>query len=163
MKRIGDLEIEEDEAYQRRFHIFQRASWTLMILVIAAALAGLIGPGLKGTKRLESVDKAFRVEFERTTNYQKDSAMSFTVKDADAGSVSIWLSRDFLDSVRLEQVIPEPERVMAGRGKVYFDFINKEPGDLEVRLYYQPVRIGRVPARSGRGTSELEFSQFVFP
>lgn len=163
MKRVGDLEIEEDIAYQRRFHVFQRVSWIVMALVLIAAFTGILGPGLTGPRSITSADSALEATYERTTNYQKDSMMSITVSDAAPGSVSIWMNRDLLDNIHIKQIIPEPERVMAAPGRVYFEFIQSQAGELEISFYFQPMKTGRLQAQAGHSDSELAFDQFIFP
>src|SRR3712207_4138009 len=52
--RVGDLEVAEDLTFQRREWAAQRVGWVLLALVIAAALAGLLGRGPLSTTRRES-------------------------------------------------------------------------------------------------------------
>jgi hypothetical protein len=43
--RAGDLEVEQDLDFQQRTWALERAGWIVMLLIIAAALAGFFGGG----------------------------------------------------------------------------------------------------------------------
>ncbi|CAG1064966.1 hypothetical protein BAC1_00539 [uncultured bacterium] len=164
IKRVGDIEIEEDAAYQRRFHKAQRVSWALMSLAVLLALAGLAGPGLSGTDESESPDRAVKTEYNGTVFHQKDSEMTIKVKTSEGGRLSVWISRDYLESVYMKQMLPRPEEVIAAEGKIYFGFrLDGSARELEISLYFQPLRVGRLSGSIGSGKSTVEFSQFVFP
>ncbi len=164
IKRVGDIEIEEDAAYQRRFHKWQRASWALMSLAVLLALAGLIGPGLSGTDESASPDRAVRAEYDGTIFYQKDSEMTIKVKTPGGGLLSVWISRDYLESVYMKQMLPRPQEVIAAPERIYYGFLlDGSARELEISLYYQPLRVGRLSGSIGNGSSTAEFSQFVFP
>lgn len=161
---MGDIEIEEDAAYQRRFHKAQRLAWALMAVAVLLALAGLIGPGLSGTDESASPDRTVRTEYNGTIYYQKDSEMTVKVKATEGGMLSIWISRDYLESVYIKQMLPRPEEVVAAPGRIYYGFrLDGRARELEINLYFQPLRVGKLSGSIGYGGSAAEFSQFVFP
>lgn len=45
IRRVGELEIEEDLDFQRRMWRLQQIGWALLVLVVVAALLGLFGKG----------------------------------------------------------------------------------------------------------------------
>ncbi len=45
MKRVGDLEIDQDLAFERRQWSVQRVGWGVGALIIVAALLGCSAPG----------------------------------------------------------------------------------------------------------------------
>lgn len=163
IERRDGLEIEEDIVYQRRFHVFQRVMWALMVIIIVLAVAGLIGPGLAGRSAASSADGRLGVSFYKGVNYMRDSQVVLVVKGSGKGAVSVWLSRAYLDSVHLTQVLPEPERVTASPARVHFVFDNMHAGELEITFFIQPVSAGWLEANAGEGPSELSFRQFIFP
>ena len=161
---MGDIEIEEDAAYQKRFHKAQRVSWAMMGVAVLLALAGLLGPGLSGTNGSESPDGTVRTEYNWTIYYQKDSEMTVKVKTTEGGALSVWVSRDYLESVYIKQMVPRPEEVVAAPGRIYYVFrLDESVRELEINLYFQPLRVGRLSGSIGNGSSAAEFSQFVFP
>lgn len=119
---MGDIEIEEDAAYQRWFHKWQRLSWALMSVAVLLALAGLIGPGLSGTDESTSPDRAVKTEYYGTIFYKKDSEMKVKVKTGGGARLSVWISRDYLESVYMKQMLPRPEEVIAAPGRIYYGF-----------------------------------------
>lgn len=164
IKRIGDLEIEEDIVYQRRFHIAQRAAWALMVIVIVMASAGLIGPGLAGMEESASSDKRVKTEYNGSLYHQKDSEMTIKIESPGTGPVSVWISREYLENIYIKQMLPKPENITASPGRVYYSFRHDGQGkELKINLYFQPIRVGRLQGRVGNETSEAAFSQFVLP
>jgi hypothetical protein len=43
LKRVSDLEVNEELEFQRRDWMAQRVGWTVMALVVVVALLGLLG------------------------------------------------------------------------------------------------------------------------
>ncbi len=54
-QRIGDLEISHDMEFHQRTWTFQRAAWLVLALVLAAALAALIG--MRSMKKIEKPER----------------------------------------------------------------------------------------------------------
>ena len=90
MKRVGDLEINEDLRFQRRMWAVQRVGWIVTALVVLAALAallGLLGPGLLSTSaKAGSGGASLSVEeYEQVLRYRKPTTRRLGLGEGGRG------------------------------------------------------------------------------
>ena len=121
----GRLEILLDPAFQRREWVIQRIAWVLMGVILLAALLGLFGDGPLSHASARSPDGRIRVAYERFLRNHAPGEFSVFVEpgavDAD-GRVRVWLARDYLESVRLKEVVPAPEAVAVAPERTLWTF-----------------------------------------
>jgi hypothetical protein len=163
---VPGLEIEQDEAFERRSFTVQRAGWIVLTVIVAAAAAGLLGSGPLG-KATAVAPGAFTVEYERFTRYQAPQTLQIHLQPAVTGrrEVRVWMSRVFLDSSKIETVIPSPVRIEGAADRLYYVFQMARPGDrLSVALHLQAEQIGLVDGHIGvDGGKDVAFKQLVYP
>ena len=160
------LEINEDPAFQQRDWRIQRVGWAILALIIAVALAGLLGPGpLSGT--MVSSGKTLEVEYQRFLRHGSQSELLVKVDDEEqtAGEVRIAISRDYLDALDLQQVTPSPILVQAAGQSVVYVFARVAgSGPMQVKFAFEPDKLG---AHSGRiavaEDSRVLIRQFTYP
>lgn len=132
----------------------------------AAAVAGLLGSGPLA-RATGAVPGAFSVEYERFTRYQAPQTLQIHLAPAVTSrrEARLWISRAFLDSSKIEGVIPTPLRVEGGADRLYYVFQMAKPADpLSVALNLQAEHIGFVDGRIGvDGGREVAFRQLVYP
>jgi hypothetical protein len=167
--RASDLEVDEDLSFQRRAWLVQRVGWILMLLFVAAALAGVFGAGALSRARAE-VPGLLSVEYERFGRFETTETVKVRVEPAatTAKTVRISIDRNFLESLRLESVMPAPSRVEVGSGRGLYVFDVVEPGaPMTVTFDFQPEKIGRSEGRVGlESASEPRYvalRRFVYP
>jgi hypothetical protein len=160
------LEIDQDEAFERRSYTVQRAGWILLAVLVVAAAAGLLGSGPLARATMASPG-AFTVEYERLTRYQSSQMLHLYLEPGvtSAREVRVWIDRQFLDSSKIESVVPQPLRVEGAADRLYYVFQMGKPGErLFVAFTLQAEQIGRVKGRLGVGdTHEVAFTQLVYP
>jgi hypothetical protein len=161
-----ETDIEQDDAFERRSFNVQRVGWIVMTLLVIAAAAGLLGSGPLA-KSTASAAGAFTVEYERLTRYQAKQTLQVHLQPAVTGrrEARLWLSRHFLDSSKIETVVPTPVRVEGSADRIYYVFHMAKPGDpLLVSFNLQAEQIGLVDARIGVDDGhEVKLKQFVYP
>ena len=158
--------IDQDEAFERRsFHV-QRAGWIVMALIVMAAATGLLGSGPLA-KSTAAAAGAFTVEYERLTRYQAAQTLQIHLQPAVTGrrEARVWLSRQFLDSSKIDTIVPTPVRVEGSADRIHYVFHMAKPGDpLLVSFNIQAEQIGLVDARIGVDDGhEVRVKQFVYP
>jgi hypothetical protein len=160
------LEINEDPAFQQRDWRIQRIGWGILAAIIAAALAGLLGPGPLSTTQAHS-GQSLEVEYERFLRHGAQSELRVQVASAarSAGQVRVAISREYLSGLDLQQVTPSPSRVQsAGQSVVYVFERAAGPGPLHARFVFQPHKLG---TRSGGiaidDGSRVSIRQFTYP
>jgi hypothetical protein len=168
--RAGDLEIDQDLTFQRRAWMVQRVGWVVMALLIAAALAGVLGSGPL-SRQTARAPGALEVEYQRFGRYQDAETLTVRLEPAVTAVPLVRLSvnREFLDHSAIERVVPAPERVEAAERRVVYSFRVAGPGQpFPVTFNARPQRIGpvavtlRVESEAAHGR-EARFRQFAYP
>jgi hypothetical protein len=164
----GSLEIEQELPYQRRAWRRQRIEWALLTLVLLAAVLGLFGRGLLSA--VEAGDRAAPVwlEYERFARAQAETnnlRFHLAPTAASDGRVRLWLSRAYLEHVRVLQVVPEPQTVEASADRYIYVF---NAPDLRaptvVTFNLDPESLGRLNGQAGLDAGPaFEFRQFIYP
>lgn len=169
VQRVGDLEVNQDLEFQRHIWTVQRVGWVVMTLVVLAALLGLFGPGLFGRATAGNQEAPVSIEeYERFLRFEKPTTLRvhLNLTAGAGGEVRVWLDREYLESVQLQQVTPQPERVEAGSDRLIYVFdVAAEPDQpTAVTFNFQPDKIGPLKGQVGLAEGEsLAFRQFVYP
>ncbi|MGH7367482.1 MAG: hypothetical protein ACREKQ_07290 [Candidatus Rokuibacteriota bacterium] len=151
MDRHGPgLELEDDEAFHQRVWRVKRAGRLAMLLLILLGLGGLLGTG--PLSRTEVRDAGgLRVEHARFV--RADAPQSIRVRmpaQAAAGAYRLAVSREFLDRVRVDSVVPAPVLTEALADRVVYVFAGRPSTDAAVAtLHFTPGSMGLVRAGFG--------------
>jgi hypothetical protein len=161
------LEIDQDLAFQHRSWIVQRIGWSVLALMLVAALLGLFGSGPLGRATAGSEGSSLWIEYERFWRQEKPMTLGihFAPEAVRDGEVRVWLSRAYLEANAVEQVTPPPDRVETGDDRHTYIFT---VGTLEqpsaVRFRLSPDTFGVIDGEAGLDNApELRFAQLVFP
>lgn len=166
MKRIGDLEIDQDLALERTEARLQRLAWMLMLLMVVAAFAGLFGPGL--FNMAEARGENLRVRYARFERASSMSELEITVSSAAVhdGLIQLWISSDYERSFSIDRVTPAPESATVTRDRLIY-LLRAAPGtaaSVTVHLKATSGTAGRVTGRAGLvNGGAVTFGQFVWP
>lgn len=138
------LELDFDDALQRREVRVQRIGWVLLALIIVAALAGLTGRGplAKGRVARGGVD----LRWERIARRDARSEVRLDAPAALArdGILPVRIGRAWADDVEIEDVRPEPERVSVADGHVEYLFaVPRGAARTAITFTVRPERMGR--------------------
>jgi len=166
-KRVGDLEISQDLAHERREWMIERVGWAAMALLLSAALVGLLGPGPLSGATAGDGGSTLWVEYNRFERYQAPAMLRVHLGPGAArdGKVRLWLSRRYVENVELRHVDPEPDRVEVMHDRLIYTFNVPDPHrptavtyHLEANAFWSmPVGIGL------EGGEHVAFTQFVYP
>ena len=167
IKRVGDLEVGQDLNFQRRSWTLERAGWVVMILLLIAALLGLLGPGPLSSATAGDPDSALWVEYNRFERYHAPTTLRAHIGlgAARGGKVRLWLSRGFVESTEIHHIYPDPEVVEAGTDRFTYVFAAPDESKPVVITYqFESQKYWGQAARIGLDAGpELEFSQFIYP
>lgn len=156
------IQLDDDDAFQRRMWVVERLGWSAFALIVLAALTGFCGPGpASSTTRASG---ALEVRYDRFVRLQSPAAIEITLP-VRGDQVRLQVSRDFLAQMSIEQVIPEPGSVEADTAFHTYVFVPAAGAEqIRVEFLARPGTVGRV-----RGVVQLEggervaFTQFVYP
>jgi len=162
------LEIGQDLEHEKQSWQVKRIAWIVMVLAVLAALAGAAGSGPLSHRVLaQPGGGSLSVEYERWIRFTGPHELVVHLAPVQGGgdSARVWLGRDYLEAMEIENVVPEPERVEAGTDRLVFVFPLVSPGNpTAVTFHLKPHHIGPTTATVGReGGPPLRFRQSVLP
>lgn len=165
--RIGDLEIAEDLDAQRHHWIAERVGWTVIALVMVAAVLGLFGPGLLNRARVANADGRFRLEYSHFGRYRAPTTLRLHLgPNATSGAkVRVWVDRKFIEGVEVQNITPPPDSAELGADRVTYVFqISDASRPAAITFYLEPERVGALSGRIGlESKSPVHFEQFIYP
>lgn len=156
----------EDGGFQRAMWVVERVGWGILAAVLAAAAAGLFGPGLLGPVEEAAADGAWRVEYPRFARAQSPFTLRVRVEPAAAAGerLRVWFSEGYFDRFSVAGVVPEPESVEVGGGRVTYAFARSGGGGAGVRLVLESAAGGRARGEIGVGDGPpVSVRQFFYP
>jgi hypothetical protein len=166
-KGRGGLQIGEDLDFQRRDWIVQRAGWALMALAIFAAVAGLFGSGPLSRAQLAPADGLLWIEYERFARSRAPSALRvhFARDAVRNGQVRFWIDRAYLEEMKPERILPEPQKVEVSGERLVYEFsVGSGGGPGTISFALKPEGVGVIHGRVGlEGRDGLSFRQFLYP
>ncbi|HYO83304.1 MAG TPA: hypothetical protein VES20_18005 [Bryobacteraceae bacterium] len=167
LRRIGDLDLNEDLEHERREGRLQSIGWVAVALLLGAALSGAFGGGALSSQVAGQQGSDIRVEYERFERRHRESRLQVHLAPTAArdGVARLWISRGFLDSVSVDGMHPEPrDRVLSADRIVYAFPMSSRPDASAVTLLFRPEKVG--PLKSSVGIvngPELHLWQFIYP
>lgn len=164
-KRVGAIEVDQNLDHARSLWRVQRVGWVIMLLVVIGGLLGLFGNGPLAEDHART--EGLTLDYDRFARHGAASSLR-----ADVGppavrgdTLKLWFTRDFIDGLEIESVVPEPERVETRGDRVVFAFTHTEPsGPARVTFNVRPHGYWTQRARAGiDGGGSVSFRQFIYP
>jgi hypothetical protein len=163
LKREKSLEIDHDDDFQRRSWAVQRIGWAFMVLVIVAALAGLLGPGPLFERELEG-STGLRIRYDRFVRYEAPASVHLELTASAEGEAHFWLEGAWLERVHVENVNPEPERVVANAERVHYAIAAEPKERVRVTIHFEADAVGALRGAIGQSNAPgLPLEQFAYP
>lgn len=142
-----------------------RIGVTVCALILASALAGLLGKGPLSKVTTETQGAGLKTEHRRFVRYQSPTDLKIQVgpQAAFTGLVELRLSKEFVDDVEIDRIDPEPESQKAG--PQFFTYvIRAEPNtNTEIRIRFASSHFGRLRYEVRAGEDSLRLQHFAFP
>lgn len=167
VRRLDDLDIEQDMRMQRRVWVAQRAGWTVMAAVVAAALMGVFGgTGPLNRRVVTAASGRWTVRHPPLGRMTAEVPMRVAFHGGARFNVArVWLSTSLLDGMNVTRVTPEATRRVARADGVTYEFERLGASDAAVVTFsLQPTRWGRATGQVGtRDGERVTVSIFSFP
>lgn len=168
LPKVGDLEVDVHDRFQKREWRVQRLGWTLMVLfLVASALGYLGGYGPLNKRTLKTTGLTVRTQ--RVVRHGGDVGLAIDVSPAGVGdddTFDIWVDREWWQGMSTRSdPIPEPDSMRAEGDVVVFTFsANPTAGTQRVQFWLMPDAMGNRSARVGLvGGPSVSFRQLVLP
>src|SRR5215210_3436116 len=172
MKRVGDLQVAEDLRAQRRNWAFAAVGSAVMVMVALVGLLRLFGgagPLSRATVGGQK-DTIYIQEYERFLRFGKPTTLHVsldTTAAVEGGAIRLWINREYLKSVQVQEVDPQPDTVEATPERLVYIFNAKEASEdrrAEVTFKLEPDEMGTLAGMVGLdGGASQSFEQFVYP
>lgn len=160
------LEVNDSASFASSEWRVQRVAWAAMLVVVVAALSGLFGPGPLSHETVASDDGRLRADYLRFARFGSPSALNI-IADPDlatGGLLELRVSRDWLERMQVENVLPPPSDVTIAGSELVYAFPVVEPGRrIFVTFEVTPDAIGTASASLGAAAADVEFAQLVYP
>lgn len=161
LKNISGLEIESDEAFQRREWQFERCGRAGMYGLIALALVGVFGKGGLSAASRENAD--MRLDYERFVRWEAPTELSITAFPRQSDEVRLRIGGGYLSRVQLTEIVPAPlETISAADEDTYVLRLAETGGRIKLHVTPNAPGMLRLDLRLGSG-EPLRVRQFVWP
>ncbi len=163
----NDLQITEMPRFVRASWMVQRIGWLAMALLVVAALLGLTGGG--GALNVVSMGAEggpLCLLYHSPARKHAITEVEVTLRTNDDGTARMWFSRDYIDTMELSQINPQPEQVEAAADRLIFTFNAADASQpIRVTFSFKPLHMGTLSGRVGLDSAEtaFEFQQFILP
>jgi protein-L-isoaspartate(D-aspartate) O-methyltransferase len=157
-----------DIEYEQREWVAQRVAWVVMLLLVVAALLGLLGaPGLLGEARTTASDGSIKLEYDRISRFHAPTRLVIDVSPdfVDNGEIQLWVDAGYAEGLTIESIAPEPESTDLEPGRIVYTFTVSDPDvPLRISLRYVHDSYWRAEAAMGLVNGEpVTFSHIVLP
>ncbi len=150
------IDLTDDPVFLRRSWAVERIGWAVLGLILAAAVLGLLGPGLLPRARVEG---PLTAEFDRFARWENDGVLRVRLPP---GERSLWIENRYLNDVEIRRVWPDPAGVSARPGWTVLTF--EATGEVDVLLEIAHRRFGPAGGRLGTSADRaVAIRQFVYP
>jgi hypothetical protein len=140
----NELAVGSDPEFQRLWVRAERVIWSLLILFLAAAFAGLFGRGPLANAEARAADGSFAVKYERVQRYASPSVITveFQPEGIQNGQILLWVSDSLVKPLGNQRVVPQPLRSELRDGGILYTFPANPPSE-SIEFQTQPTGVGR--------------------
>jgi hypothetical protein len=160
-----ELEIRQNERFQRREWRLERVGWALLAAFVVAGLAGGLGSGPVSWRTAASERGLVTVEYDRIAHYEADDAvrLTFSPEAVGNGEIAFEITGDWLAEIDRQSIIPQPSDEIAILGGVLLEVPVERPGTTAVTIAFRAQAVGALSGRVSVRGDDASFDQFVLP
>jgi hypothetical protein len=160
------MQIDDDIAFHQRDWFAERIVWAVMALIVTAALLGLFSSGPLSAARSADPSGAMEVEYPRFLRLSAPAMMTLRLRreTAPADGFAFILDERFVETFRINSVVPPPVRSLAAGGGLRLEFASSGEPRATVTLHLEPIRFGATtPQVALPGGASVRLPAFVYP
>lgn len=157
--------VKENMPWQRIEWRIQHAGFALLLLIVFAGAAGLFSKGWLSNQSASSADKRLSVDYERFGRRESNMDMTLHLKQLRGDYYQVRLRGPQLDDIQLQTLQPQPDDAWSTGDSLVLRWKRRaDQQDATVWIGTQAQNFGsyRLTVTLDE-TSEVQFSQFVYP
>jgi hypothetical protein len=161
----GDFK-EADATERRRARMVHQTGVAVFLLILGAALAGVLGKGPLSHSSAQSADGALKADYLRFLRYQGpvDLRIQIAAAATTNGAVQLRLSQKFMDEVEIERIDPEPESSLAGPEFFTHTIRVETNASAQIRVRFAASHFGTLAYEIGlKDGPTVRLRHFAFP
>ena len=163
----NEVQVGYDAAFEHRWRVAEIIGRVIMLLVVAAALLGLLGRGPFSHHTIGSAGSGLLVDYEPVMRYDDITQITLHAMplSCDHG-MRIWVNSKIIEPMGLQNSIPRPlsSTPLPDGLILHYDL---KPGACQntlVRLFVKPSTVGPVPLKVRLDLNQpLAWHVFVMP
>jgi hypothetical protein len=164
----SDLESPDHAREVRMETVCERIGWVLIVLVLIAALLGLLGPGPLSYRKQTTADGSLSVDYNLIERYEAPAELRMAVDppSVEEGEVRLSISRSFVDEVTPQSISPVPIAIETVGDRMIYTFKMKDLNQQEGRIVakFQIDEYGVMEYDVGlEGRETMRITQYVLP
>ena len=144
------LAVGENLEFQRKWWKFERAIWTIFLLILIADLLGAFGRGWLSKGQLSDSAQTLTVDYERVARASTPSIMTlhFGRRAIHDGHIQLYVSDSIVKPLGAQRISPQPAVSALGNNGITYTFDATElPASAQIALE---------PSFPGRHTFQLQ-------
>jgi hypothetical protein len=167
----NELEVGFDRDFEVQWARAESLSHAFMVVVVMAALAGLLGHGPLSHRTQWTTNGRLGVDFEALARFGTSTQVTLhlssppgSLQTASIVRARAILSSSAVEPMGMQQIIPTPMESQAiGRELAYSFEIAQGKDSALVRLVFKPAVVGPVELYAKVGTDTISWTQWVLP
>jgi hypothetical protein len=163
-KRVGDLDLQYDPAYEEREWIAQRIGWAFMGSIAIAGLIGLLGHGPLSKKTEGKIGDRLHVKYQRFARYQAPSEVKVYCRPGGKEQFEIGFERGFIERSEIKEISPEPEETRSDGEQYVYRFKRGEGEEHLVTFRMEGNQFGKASSKvTLDGGASVKLQIFFWP
>lgn len=157
----ADLQVEDNQPFQRGERKAQRLAWLAAAALLLAAALGLFGSG--PLSHAAATGETLSVEYERLARRSRTVDLVIRCREVSGETFTIGLQGEYLERADVERMTPTPVREVLRPGERVLTFAAEPGRPAEVELRLSPRGAGLRRGAAAFGQEVVEFWMFVYP
>ena len=146
-----EVEVGYDAGFEHRWSYVEVAGRAVMLLVVAAALLGLLGQGPFSHHSVSSAASRLTIDYEPIARFGNTTQLTLHAKprSCDQG-MTIWLNSRMIEPMGLQDVEPRPfsSTPLADGMLLHYPLRPDDCRGAVVRVFAKPSGLGIIPLRA---------------
>jgi hypothetical protein len=159
--QAANMDLDTQSGFERRWHVFEKACWAIMAVIVLAAVAGILGKGPLQQAKATSAGNEASVTYQRFSHYMAPGR--YEIAFGGLGStIQVHIDRELLSKADVMGVSPRPvAAAVDGTGWNYFFAASDAAGKVEFRI--QPRGLGGAEGDISVNGAAIHLKQFILP